>query len=117
MAHNDADSDEARTLGPLQAAAYAYRLPLALAPARKLLTLQGAMLREAGFIQRLCADIQGLHHSPNERVQCNAAGQVVLKLKTAWRDGTAHLVMSPLALAKYAETQIGAEARREAVIL
>jgi Putative transposase len=32
----------------------------------------------------------------NERVQCNAAGQVVLKLKTAWRDGTTHLVLSPL---------------------
>jgi hypothetical protein len=24
----------------------------------------------------------------NDRVQCNAAGQVVLKRKTAWRDGT-----------------------------
>ena len=32
----------------------------------------------------------------NERVQTNAAGQVVLKLKTAWRDGTTHLVMSPM---------------------
>jgi hypothetical protein len=32
----------------------------------------------------------------NERVQTNAAGQVVLKLKTAWRDGTMHGVMSPL---------------------
>ena len=32
----------------------------------------------------------------NERVQCNAAGQVVLKLKTPWRDGTTHLVMSRL---------------------
>jgi hypothetical protein len=32
----------------------------------------------------------------NERVQTNAAGQVVLKLETAWRDGTTHLVMSPL---------------------
>ena len=32
----------------------------------------------------------------NERVQINAAGQVVLKLKTAWRDGTTHIVMSPL---------------------
>jgi hypothetical protein len=32
------------------------------------------------------------------RVQCNAtpAGQVVPKLKTPWRDGTTHLVMSPL---------------------
>jgi hypothetical protein len=32
----------------------------------------------------------------NERVQTNAAGQVLLKLKTAWRDGATHLVMSPL---------------------
>jgi hypothetical protein len=31
----------------------------------------------------------------NERVQCNADGQVVLNLKTSWRDGTTHLVMSP----------------------
>jgi len=30
-----------------------------------------------------------LHHLPG-------AGQVVLKLKTPWRDGTTHLVMSPL---------------------
>jgi len=26
----------------------------------------------------------------NERVQTNAAGEVVFKLKTAWRDGTTH---------------------------
>ena len=32
----------------------------------------------------------------NERVQTNAAGQVELELKTPWRDGTTHLVMSPL---------------------
>ena len=32
----------------------------------------------------------------DERVQLNAAGQVQLKLKTPWRDGTTHLVMSPL---------------------
>lgn len=31
----------------------------------------------------------------NERVRCNAAGQVVVKQKTAWRDATTHLVMSP----------------------
>jgi len=31
-----------------------------------------------------------------DRVQTNAAGQVVLRLKTPWRDGTTHLVMSPL---------------------
>ncbi len=32
----------------------------------------------------------------NECVQTNGAGQVVLKLKTPWRDGTTHRVMSPL---------------------
>ena len=32
----------------------------------------------------------------DERVQLNAAGQVELKLKTPWRDGTTHLVMSPM---------------------
>jgi hypothetical protein len=31
----------------------------------------------------------------DERVQLNAAGQVALKLKAPWRDGTTHLVMSP----------------------
>jgi len=29
-------------------------------------------------------------------VQTNAAGPVVLKLETPWRDGTTHLVMWPL---------------------
>ena len=32
----------------------------------------------------------------NKRVQTSAAGQAVLKLETPWRDGTTHLVMSPL---------------------
>ena len=32
----------------------------------------------------------------DERVEINAAGQGVLKLKTPWREGTIHLVMSPL---------------------
>ena len=79
------------------------------------------MSREMDFKQSLCADIDGfsLHAAvrcaaddrqaleqlccyitrpalANERVQTKAAGQVVLKVKTAWRDGTTHLVMSPL---------------------
>jgi len=79
------------------------------------------MPREGTAGQPLCADIDGfsLHAAvqveahdrrrleqrcrditrpalANERVQTNTAGQVVLKLKTAWRDGTTHLVMSPL---------------------
>ena len=32
----------------------------------------------------------------DERIQLNAAGQVELELKTPWRDGTTHLMMSPL---------------------
>jgi hypothetical protein len=85
------------------------------------LSLQGAMPREPGFKQDLCANMQGfsLHAAvrcganerkalerlcryitrpalANERVQCNAAGQVVLKLKTPWHDGTTHIVLSPL---------------------
>ena len=46
-------------------------------------------------LERLCRYISRLAVA-NERVQCNAAGQVVLTLKTPWRDGTTHLVMSPL---------------------
>ena len=32
----------------------------------------------------------------NERLSVNRAAQVVLKLKTPWRNGTTHRVMSPL---------------------
>lgn len=41
----------------------------------------------------------------DERVQINVAGQVELKLKTPWRDGTTHLVMSPL---EFMQTGVGA---------
>jgi hypothetical protein len=82
------------------------------------------MPREKDFKHTLCADIDGLSlHAAvrsgaddrqaleqlcryitrpaltNERVQTNAAGQVVLKLETVWRDGTTHLVMLPLEFA------------------
>ena len=82
-------------------------------------TPSGAMPLDVERDQDLCADHQGfsLHAAvrcdaderqrleqlcryvtalANERVQINSAGQVVLKLKTAWRDGTTHIVMSPL---------------------
>ena len=99
----------------------AYRIAFGPRAGQKVLTVQGAMPRESDFKQHLCADISGfsLHAAvrceaddrqaleqlcryitgpalANERVQTNAAGQVVLKLKTPWRDGTTHLVMSPL---------------------
>jgi Putative transposase len=121
VADNDADSDEARTLRPLQAAACTYRIAFGPRAGQKVLTVQGAMPRQTAFKQSLCAAIDGfsLHAAvrcgaddrqaleqlcryitrpalANERVQSNAAGQVVLKLKTPWRDGTTHLVMSPL---------------------
>ena len=88
------------------------------------------MPREKGFKQMLCADIDGfsLHAAvrcaaddrqaleqlcryitrpalANERVQTNPARQVVLKLKTPWRDGTTHLVMSPLEFMQRRECQ------------
>ena len=87
----------------------------------KILTLQRGAPREAPTGQALCANAHGfsLHAAvrcdaherqsleqlcryitrpalADERVQRNAVGDVVLKLKTAWRDGTTHLVMSPL---------------------
>ena len=89
--------------------------PSARVPDCKLVTVQGTMPRDAAFTQTLCADTQrfSLHAAvrfgankrkhlgqrcryitrpalANERVQCKIAGQVVLKLRTAWRDGTTH---------------------------
>jgi len=121
MADNDSDSDEARALRPLQTAACTYRIAFGPRAGQKVLTLQGVTPRETDFKQTLCADNNGfsLHAAvrcaaderqaleqlcryitrpalANERVQTNAAGQVVLELKTPWRDGTTHLVMSPL---------------------
>ena len=121
LADAEADSYEARSLRPLQAAACTYRIAFGPRAGQKVFTVQGAMAQDAVLTQALCADHQGfsLHAAvrckaherqrleqlcrtitrtalANERVQINAAGQVVLKLKTAWRDGTAHIVMSPL---------------------
>jgi Putative transposase len=115
------DSDEARALRRLQAAACTYRIAYGPRAGQKVLTLQGAKPSATDNKQRLCANLEGfsLHAAvrcasherkslerlcryitrpaiANERVRCNAAGQVVLTLKTPWRDGTTHLVMSPL---------------------
>jgi len=59
MADNDSDSDEARALRPLQAAACTYRIAFGPRARQKLLTVQGAMPTEKGFKQTLCADMQG----------------------------------------------------------
>jgi hypothetical protein len=121
LAEPDADGDEARTLRPLQAAAITYRIAFGPRAGQKVLTLRGAMARFGLARELLCSDIDGfsLHAAvrveaherkrleqlcryitrpalADERVQLNDAGQVELKLKTPWRDGTTHLVMSPL---------------------
>jgi hypothetical protein len=121
LAEPDTDGEGARTLRPLQAAAITYRIAFGPRAGQKVLTVRAAMPREGEARQPLCADIDGfsLHAAvrveandrkrleqlcryitrpalSDERVQLNAAGQVELKLKTPWRDGTTHLVMSPL---------------------
>jgi hypothetical protein len=85
------------------------------------LSLHYAPSRPAPITQQRCANAhgfslhagvrcdadqrQGLEHLyryitrpaiANERLSVNRAGQVVLKLKTAFRDGTTHIVVSPL---------------------
>ena len=121
LADPDEDGEQARTLRPLQAASITYRIAFGPRAGQKVLTLRGAMPRENRVRQPLCADIDGfsLHAAvriqahdrrrleqlcryitrpalSDERVQLDAAGQVQLELKTPWRDGTTHLLMTPL---------------------
>ena len=123
MADNEPDSDDARKLRPLQAAACSYRIAFGPRAGQKVLTVQRVMPRDADFKQNLCAEMQGsactcgalhgrrppgaratvpLDHLPGtgQRTRANqrrrAGGQVVLELKTAWRDGTTQLGVSPM---------------------
>ena len=121
MADGDADPAKPARSGRYKAAACTYRIAFGPRAGQKVLTAQNAMPRDADIEQALCGnsngfslyaavrceagDRQGLeqlcHYITRrslvyERVRCNAAGQVVLKLKTARRDGITQLVMSPL---------------------
>ena len=80
MADNEGDSDEARVLRPLQAAACTYRIAFGPRAAVRC----AADDRQA--LEQLCRYITRPALA-TERVQTNAAGQVVHKLKTPWRDG------------------------------
>jgi hypothetical protein len=84
LAEPDADGEEGGTLRPLQAAA----ISLQAAPGQ----WPGP---SPGTNSPLDCSCPGSALS-DERVQLNASGQVELKLETPWRDGTTHLVMSPL---------------------
>ena len=113
--------DPENGLAPLQAASCTYRIAFGPRAGRKALSWQYAASRAAPMPQQLCANAHGfsLHAGVRctadqrqalehlcryvtrpaiaiERLSVNRAGQVVLKLKTPYRDGTSHFVMSPL---------------------
>ena len=77
MADNDGDSDEARSLRPLQAAACTYRIAFGPRAGQKVLTVQGVMPREKDFKQTLCADISGF--SLHAAVRCGADDRQALE--------------------------------------
>ncbi len=116
-----ADPDPESALAPLQAAACTYRIALGPRAGRKMLTLQTRPSQAAASTTERCVNEQGfslhaevrlainerrkLEHLrryitrpaiANERLTLNRAGQVVLTLKTPYRDGTTHVVMPPL---------------------
>jgi hypothetical protein len=119
-----AEDADTSALKPLQQGSIVYRIAFGPRAGCKVLTLREAMPVETDNdyeFKPLCANEQGfsLHAAvrchaderlklerlcryitrpalANDRVKINAKGQVELKLKTPWRDGTTHHVMSPL---------------------
>ena len=59
LADNDGESDEARVLRLLQAAARTYCIAFGPHAGQRVLTLQSAMPMEMDFKQMLCADMNG----------------------------------------------------------
>ena len=119
-----AEAESDRALTPLQAAACTYRIALTATrraksaePANRpqprgrfhaaglrqrarleAYTLQCAVApMKRKELERLCRYITRPAIA-NERLKRNPAGQVVLQLKSPYRDGTTHIVMSPLAV-------------------
>jgi len=116
-----AESDRESALLPLQAASCTYRIALGPRAGQKVLSLQSVASPDKSSTPDLCAKLHGfsLHAAvrwgadqrkelehlcryitrpaiANERLKRNRAGQVVLQLKSAFKDGTTHIVMSPL---------------------
>ena len=115
------EADRESTLLPLQAASCTYRIALGPRAGQKVLSLQSVASPDKSSTPDLCAKLHGfsLHAAvrwgadqrkelehlcryitrpaiANERLKRNRAGQVVLQLKSAFKDGTSHIVMSPL---------------------
>ncbi len=117
-----ADIGTDNPLKPLQGASCTYRIALGPRAGQKVLSLRTVASRdEKASATGLCVEAHGfsLHAAvrigahqrkrlerlcryitrpaiANERLGCNGKGQVVLQLKSSWRDGTTHIVMSPL---------------------
>ena len=116
-----AEADTDRALAPLQAASCTYRIALGPRAGQKVLTLQSLPSQARPSSQELRVKAHGfsLHAAmrwradqrrelehlcryitrpaiANERLKRNRAGQVVLQLKSAFKDGTTHVVMSPM---------------------
>ena len=106
---------------PLQAASCTYRIALGPRAGQKVLSLQSVASPDKSSTPDLCTKLHGfsLHAAvrwgadqrkelehlcryitrpaiAKERLKRNRAGQVVLQLKSAFKDGTTHIVMSPL---------------------
>jgi hypothetical protein len=106
-------------LKPLQAASCTYRIAFGPRAGQKVLSLRTAASGDEKTTPALCADAHGfsLHAAvridahqrkvlerlcryitrpaiANERLSRNGKGQVVLQLKSPYRDGTTHIVMS-----------------------
>ena len=116
-----ADRDADHPLASLQAASCTYRIALGPRAGQKVLSLRTVDGRDEKNTTALCADAHGF--SLHAGVRCGAhqrkelerlcrtitrpaiafewlkrdgSGDVVLQLKSAWRDGTTHIRMSPL---------------------
>ena len=116
-----ADTETDTALAPLQSAACTYHISLGPRAGQKVITLGSAPSFDVAPTQSRCANAQGfsLHAEvrcamnqrnkleqlcryitrpaiANERLTLNSAGDVVLKLKSPYQDGTTHIVMTPL---------------------
>ena len=116
-----AEIEADHALTPLQAASCTYRIAMGPRAGQKVLSLRSLPSTGERLTPDLCANAHGfsLHAGlrccaeqrkqlerlcryitrpaiANERLKLNAAGQVVLQLKSAYRDGATHVIMSPL---------------------
>jgi len=116
-----AETDTHTAMAPLQSAACTYRIAFGPRAGQKVLSLQSVPSFDVQHTQKPCVSEQGfsLHAEvrcamnqrnkleqlcryitrpaiANERLKLNSAGDVVLRLKIPYQDGTTYIVMWPL---------------------